>query len=436
MPGSRFAFFAGCDCCVEDVAMNEHSTNPTEDELSDDIIRRAIASMEEGSIPAGPPPELIAATQDVLKYPFRSREVRDICKHLTPDESRRFTTYGKKVGFVGGVAINLILYGLMFLWMWLCTPFYPPFPSFRVVWLMAIPVGLLVGWIVFAGYRRKQRRMLCETDYAKRMGFTPDTLPLHDFARNKGLLILSAAAVTLIVALMSMGFELLRPDYGDPVAGQIIDRMASVYANCRSYQDTGVFTTLFVTKTGNRTVAKTFTTAFVRSDRFRFEYKEELGGTKPYRCIIWSNWKDVRPWWNFWSARCEIQTWWDVKPGIEKPGRFDYALAGVPAAGVSKLLLRRDMQFQEITAVMEAKLAEDGQLDGVECCRVEGKHGHQLVTLWIDKKSYLVRRINTQFEVNPPEGDSFHVEETTTYEPVIDEKIADKLLEFDPPVEK
>ena len=171
----------------------------------------------------------------------------------------------------------------------------------------------------------------------------------------------------------------------------------------------------------------------MRSDRFRLEIQENDGSTRPVRWIIWANWKDVRSWWNFWSNRYDVQTWWDLRPGIEKPSRLDLALAGRSPDGVPKRPLRGDVQVQRLTQITETKLAEDGQLDGVECFRVEGMYGDSPITLWIDKKSYLVRRIDERSEVNGSDGKAFHVEVTTTHNPTIDEKIADKLLEFDPP---
>lgn len=47
--------------------MNEQSTDPSENTMSDDILQRALASMEAETVPAGPPPELIAATQHSLR---------------------------------------------------------------------------------------------------------------------------------------------------------------------------------------------------------------------------------------------------------------------------------------------------------------------------------------------------------------------------------
>jgi RNA polymerase sigma factor (sigma-70 family) len=208
-----------------------------------------------------------------------------------------------------------------------------------------------------------------------------------------------------------------KPD--EPSAQQIVDRMAKAYADCKTYRDSGLVKTLFVEIGGNRTVEKPFTTAFVRPDRFRFEYKENVGGQET-RFIIWS------------SAK-EVQTWWDIQPGIEKGKSLDLALGG--AAGVSGLaslnipqLLLPDKLGRSRLALKEAKRADDGKLDKVECFRVEGKFGGNPITVWIDKKSYLVRRIDEQATF-----DTFRTEQTTTYDPTIGEKITDKMLAFDPP---
>jgi RNA polymerase sigma factor (sigma-70 family) len=208
----------------------------------------------------------------------------------------------------------------------------------------------------------------------------------------------------------------------DLSAQQIVDRMTEAYADCKSYRDTGLVKTLFVLNVGNHTVEKPFTTAFVRPDRFRFEYKENVGGQET-RFIIWS------------SAK-EVQTWWDLQPGIEKGKSLDLALGG--AAGVSGLaslnipqLLLPDKLGWSRLALKEAKRADDGKLDKVECFRVEGKFGGNPITVWIDKKSYLVRRIDEQATF-----DTFRTEQTTTYDPTFGEKITDKMLAFDPPAPK
>jgi hypothetical protein len=94
------------------------------------------------------------------------------------------------------------------------------------------------------------------------------------------------------------------------------------------------------------------------------------------------------------------------------------------------LLLPDKMGWRRL-ALTEPKRAKDGMLVNVDCYRVEGKYGGNPITLWIDKKTYLVRRIDEQ-AMFP----DFRTEQTTTYDPIIDRKITDKLLEFDPPAPK
>lgn len=246
--------------------------------------------------------------------------------------------------------------------------------------------------------------------------------------------VFSAALVRYIVVGMMFGglFSLAllpgtqlavatdKPQPENLSAKQIVERMTKAYADCKSYQDSGVVTTMFFMADRDRTTERPFTTAFVRPDRFRFEYKENDGSTKPSRYIIWSSSKD-------------IQTWWDVRPGIEKPKSMQLALAA--ATGVSggsshtiPSLLLPGKVGASLSAMTIPKRVQDGNLGKVECFRIEGTLGNQPCTVWIDKKSYLLRRIDEQTQF-----DDFRTEQTTTYNPVINEEISDKTLAFAPP---
>jgi RNA polymerase sigma factor (sigma-70 family) len=204
---------------------------------------------------------------------------------------------------------------------------------------------------------------------------------------------------------------------------EILDRMSKVYATCKSYHDSGVVKTVFVEAGGNRTVEKPFTTAFVRPDRLRFEYKEKGGDGQEQRHIVWRKGK-------------EVQTWWDVRPGIEKPGSVGLALGG--AAGVSggsataiPALLLPDEVGGRLTAMTAAKRVQDAKLGKAECFRIEGTFGVSPTTLWIEKATFLVRRIDMQMKF-----DNSRTETTTTYDPAIDGEVNEKNLEFDPPMQK
>jgi outer membrane lipoprotein-sorting protein len=203
-------------------------------------------------------------------------------------------------------------------------------------------------------------------------------------------------------------------------AEQILARMAKSYADCSSYRDAGEVTTVFFGGMGKRTVKKPFTTAFVRPDRFRFEFQERMGEEEWRRMIIWQGGGDVR-------------SWWDLRPGVEHPSSLDIGLAG--ATGVSgssahnipRLLLPDRIQGRSLTHLEELQRLPDAKFDGSDCFRVAGKSHGDPETLWIDKASFLVRRID--LSVQFPE---FRTEETTVYHPEIDGRIAPGELEFRP----
>jgi outer membrane lipoprotein-sorting protein len=220
-----------------------------------------------------------------------------------------------------------------------------------------------------------------------------------------------------------------RPD--DPAARQILDETINVYANCRSYRDTGVATSVFHKTSGAiHTTERPFATAFVRPDRFRFEFnhREQVIrdplGDRLSRYIIWSNGK-------------EVQTWWDIKPGIEKPESLSFAVgaaagvSGVTSSTIPGLLMPKQIGAGKLTLIKYRggfALDEEGQFDAHECYRIIGEWGKLPMTVWIDKQSYLVRRIDTQNPVR-----DLRVDETITYDPSIDVEVADELLEFDAP---
>jgi outer membrane lipoprotein-sorting protein len=185
--------------------------------------------------------------------------------------------------------------------------------------------------------------------------------------------------------------------------------MAQTYANCKSYQDTGVYVTKLVTRTESRP----FKTAFVRPDRFRFEYS--VKGKAASRYIVWAQGNEVR-------------TWWDLTRRLDTPPSLSMALAG--ATGVSggsayiipSLLLPTEVVGRRWTDVTEATRIADARLDNVECHRVVAKFGESPITIWIDSKNYTIRRIDFQSA-------------TMSYHPVLDEVIDDTQLEFDAPTD-
>jgi hypothetical protein len=229
-------------------------------------------------------------------------------------------------------------------------------------------------------------------------------------------------------------------------ANDIMRRMAETYKRCKSYQDSGDVTTIFHHKDGkSHTDSRPFTTAFVRPDQFRFEFKSSFNGTEWHRYIVWASGKDVR-------------TWWDIRSKLEHSESLSSGLAG--ATGVSggsahvvpALLLPDEVTGRGLTNLSELSRLDDADLGGNPCFRIQGKliikipqrerdehrqrvqkltgrlpeeSEHGPTVIWIEKFKYLIRCIEekVQFE-------SFSTERTTEYDPLLNSQIAQKQLEF------
>lgn len=220
-------------------------------------------------------------------------------------------------------------------------------------------------------------------------------------------------------------------------AEQIVELSTKVYARCGSYRDSGVASTAYVSESSQWTAEKPFTTVFVRPDRIRFEYKDMSAGDPPPSYIIWAEGDDVR-------------TWSDMEPGVNRPGTLGGAIAD--AAGVSQGASHRipSMLLPDASApktaleLSYARRVEDAEEGGFACFRIRGQSirtprtlgsGENTVVLrenssiiWIDKQSYLVRRVD---ESNG--YDSFRTDTVTTYSPEINVEIPSEQLDFGTP---
>lgn len=204
-------------------------------------------------------------------------------------------------------------------------------------------------------------------------------------------------------------------------AAGILQKMAKAYAECRTYRDSGVVKTVFIMKTGRKTVEKPFSTAFVRPDRFRFEFCDTSDDGSTERCLI---------------ARSgdQVQSWWTLQPKVSVGKSLGMALAG--ATGISggsahtipNLLLPEEVTGFSLPEMDKIKRIADARIGTANCFRIQGEFRQTPMTLWIDQRTFLLRRLEERnvFE-------DFRTEEITDYSPTLNEAIPDKLLAFDPP---
>jgi hypothetical protein len=195
----------------------------------------------------------------------------------------------------------------------------------------------------------------------------------------------------------------------------ILGRMAEAYAECRSYRDTGLVRSTFVDRGRTSTAEKPFATAFERGGGFRYEFTDKATG---HRFVAWRDGGDVR-------------VWWDVRPGVERPASLDLAIAG--ATGISSgsahtlpALLLAELSGRRLTDLQSLKRLDDGTLGGAACYRIEGTLGDQPMTVWIDRQTFLVRRIDSHRQLTK----GVQVDTVTTYEPELDGEIPAEALAF------
>ncbi len=180
----------------------------------------------------------------------------------------------------------------------------------------------------------------------------------------------------------------------DTSAADLLARTASIYGSCSTYQDTGEVTTVFITGRwpwDRRTQRTRFKTAFVRPNRFLFEYREVGVGPESewHGGVMWMRGPELRNW----STHKLVPD--EYKSASDAMGAF----AGV-SSGASHFIPRMlDSKLGAAGSLPDsptARVVGNGDLDGVLCTRVEGvRYRGQRVIVWIEDQSGLVRKLET-----------------------------------------
>lgn len=229
------------------------------------------------------------------------------------------------------------------------------------------------------------------------------------------LIVLRNLSILLLVASFNLGGCGNQSSNADPSSQEILAQMNQAYANCTTYQDTGVVTTTFINSTGRTTIQKPFFTAFVSPDRFRFEYKDSLSSTAPPYII--------------WRDGVEVLSWSIINPGIRTEDSIGTAIARATGVSDGSAATIPPLLLPEIGLRMfygETQRIDDAVIDGVNCFRIlENATGD---TVWIDAKTFLIRRIEAQHTFS-----DFSTETVTTYNPVFNGVVTYEMLAFNPP---
>jgi predicted Ser/Thr protein kinase len=124
--------------------------------------------------------------------PFQSRQVRDICDHMTEAERREWTLRGALFG-IWNAATFFVPWGIAL---------FVPKP---LNWIFA-PIVLLVGLAFYPLWRRITREFLASTIWARQQGIAPESLPMGPHSilvgRRSGRAVIHWPGVLLVFVLM------------------------------------------------------------------------------------------------------------------------------------------------------------------------------------------------------------------------------------------
>jgi hypothetical protein len=207
---------------------------------------------------------------------------------------------------------------------------------------------------------------------------------------------------------------------------EIYERMLATYERARSYEDTGEVQIRSIRRFWpDRTAVLWFSTAFVRPETFRYEFRNMSGpATERSRYLIWRNGDDVK-------------SWWSAQPGVRADQPFELALAaatgvsGGSSARIAALLLP-DLQWgRRLRLLDDVRLSGRAEREGASCyvLQATGPDGRP-VEFWVDAQTFLLRQLREQREF-----DGFRTETTTIYHaPSANGPVDPKKLIFDPGV--
>ena len=238
--------------------------------------------------------------------------------------------------------------------------------------------------------------------------------------KSRRLLVRLFSFASILILLTQIADAENSPGSNGLTATDIIKRMKGAYANSRSYLDAGMVKEVFIDANGERTVEKPFTTAFVRPNRFRYEFRERPPYQSERRFVIHQNGKELR-------------AHWDVEHDL-KMTTLDRAVAA--ATGVSSesaitvpgMLLPKEITWRRAIRFRMPRRIDDEILSDIDCYRIADRVSGGLITFWISKQDFLLRKTYLEKSF----GD-FRVQRTTMYKPEMNTEFDVKLLEFNPP---
>ncbi|MGI9200998.1 MAG: hypothetical protein ACR2QL_08075 [Woeseiaceae bacterium] len=205
-------------------------------------------------------------------------------------------------------------------------------------------------------------------------------------------------------------------------AQYILERTAHVYRTSNSYVDKGIVRTVYTMQSDERIGKTRFKTAYVAPVDFRFESIMNDFGSIEVGFIVGHNQNGVETWFSanpaFKNDISSIQEALDAAAGISRDS----------SGMIPGLLFPGTKLGGDIVRLTSAVRLEDAQIDSFDCFQVQGfrwPNTGQPATVWIDKESFLIRRVYEEQEL-----EDVATKTTWFYEPAINIPVDNDALRF------
>lgn len=208
-----------------------------------------------------------------------------------------------------------------------------------------------------------------------------------------------------------------------PETRDMVNKTIETYATCTSYRDTGTVKTVW-SGDYNRIEEGSFSTTFIRPNRFRFEYSAMLpNAPKRIPLIFHSDATGTRVW------RANPEPAIVQGEDFQKVIRFESLSMDRAGSLAPFMLLGLKDPYADLSRLFELKRLPNEEVNGTSCHRIDGQtDSGEIQSLWIDPQTMTLRRF--------VQGDTYEdnrMETTITYAPEVNIEIAPEELAFNPP---
>jgi outer membrane lipoprotein-sorting protein len=211
-----------------------------------------------------------------------------------------------------------------------------------------------------------------------------------------------------------------------PVASDLVVAMQKLYAECRTYRDQGVVKVDYLNEDGSRRDGdrRPFSTAFIRPDRFRFEFKDESGGYGDLY-VIWADGRAVRSWW---TTRRQVESWPSIADAVDAAT----GVSGGSAHLVANLLVP-EVGGAGPRTLCEIRVVGEERVGTLPAWRLEGRGWLAFMSaapmsFWIAKDAPHLLRVSYDFDIPGARSRT-----TITLTPEVNVEIDASAFTFTPP---